>query len=71
MTMRSMTNRAGIPILQNFSMPSATPAATIRAFSAMKMAVQRIMLPPFMMKEPKKSAMLATPQVSQPKIAVR
>lgn len=29
MTMTSMTNSAGIPILLNFSMPSATPPLTI------------------------------------------
>ena len=33
MTIRSMINRAGMPILQNFSMPSATPAATMNTLS--------------------------------------
>ena len=41
------------------------------AFSTMKIAVQRIICPPFMMKLPKKLEMSSTPQVFQPKIAVR
>ena len=60
-----------MPILQNFSMPPSTPAATTNALIAMKIAVQRIIAPPLQMKVPKKSAMSATFQVFQPKIAVR
>jgi len=71
MTIRSMINRAGMPILQNFSMPSATPAATMNTLIAMKIAVQRIIWPPLRMNWPKNSEISATFQVFQPKIAVR